>query len=251
MIIPLDLTDEQNHIYKLLYKKSDFKTMIVKYTKEQLLLDSNPLFKLSIQKIRTILDHFVKENYLREIEKGSKGKPTTYEIVSIKELILEQQLFNRQSTAIQQLSNSNVIDVEPVTEVKQQQSNSNLTDNQQLINSPINEKDKDKDKDKIYIEQIEGIWNLYPVKKGKATAIKKIPKLIKEFTYEQIERTISRYNAEIKSKKTNIQYVKHGDTFFNGGYVDYLDKNYGGGQTGNNISAAEQELKDNGNYLDI
>ena len=154
IIAPLDLTDEQSHIYKLLYKRSDFKTMIVKYTKEQLLVDSNPIFNLTLQKIRTILKYFIKENFLREIKKGIKGFPTVYEIVSIKELMFNQQLINSNPTVMQQQCNSNDQVIPTVTEVKQQQCNSNVTAIQQLINSPIKEKDKEKDK---YID----IYNYY------------------------------------------------------------------------------------------
>lgn len=71
---------------------------------------------------------------------------------------------------------------------------------------------------------IEKLWNLYPNKKGKAIAIKKIPKLIKDHSYEQLERCIIRYSKEVEGKKQ--QYIKHGSTFFNTGYMDYLDKNY-------------------------
>lgn len=70
------------------------------------------------------------------------------------------------------------------------------------------------------------IWSLYPKKKGKATAYKKIPKLIKEYSLEEIKRCVNRYNAEIKAKGTDMQFIKQGDTFFNSGYVDYLDENY-------------------------
>lgn len=76
------------------------------------------------------------------------------------------------------------------------------------------------------LDDIERLWNLYPNKKGKAIAIKKIPKLIKEYSYDQIERCINRYIKEIGEKNVDKQYIKHGSTFFNSGYVDYLDENY-------------------------
>ena len=76
----------------------------------------------------------------------------------------------------------------------------------------------------ISIEQVNKLWSLYPKKKGKGTAITKIPKLIKKYGYEQIERCIQRYTLETKDK--DMQYIKEGSTFFNTGYVDYLDENY-------------------------
>ena len=84
------------------------------------------------------------------------------------------------------------------------------------ICSPSSERD-------IVTQQVEEIWLLYPNKKGKATAIKKIPKLIKEHGYEKIKQCVERYALECKGK--DKQYIKHGSTFFNGGYMDYLDEN--------------------------
>lgn len=68
------------------------------------------------------------------------------------------------------------------------------------------------------------VWKIYPNKKGKAKAYKKLPKLIKKYGYEQVKRCVERYSLEVK--ETDKQYIKHGDTFFNGAYIDYLDNNY-------------------------
>ncbi|WP_300259707.1 hypothetical protein [Clostridium sp.] len=78
-------------------------------------------------------------------------------------------------------------------------------------------------------QDIEKIWSLYPLKKGKASAIKKIPKLLKEYGKEQIVRCIDRYIKYVDSQRNNgfstLKY-KDGSTFFNSGYMDYLDCNY-------------------------
>lgn len=87
--------------------------------------------------------------------------------------------------------------------------------------------DKEEDKDNKYIEQINLLWNLYPNKKGKAVAFKKLPKLIEKYGFEQIKRCVERYALE-KQGKDN-QYIAYGSTFFNSTYVDYLDENYGQG----------------------
>ncbi|NFI53455.1 hypothetical protein FDA52_10870 [Clostridium botulinum] len=71
---------------------------------------------------------------------------------------------------------------------------------------------------------IENIWSLYPNKKGKSIAIKKIPKLLKKYGKEQIERCIARYSKEAEGKEK--QYILNGSTFFNGRYEDYLDNNF-------------------------
>lgn len=66
-------------------------------------------------------------------------------------------------------------------------------------------------------------WKLYPNKKGKGSiknaAKKRALKLGEEFI-----RTIERYSIEMKGKEK--QYMKHGSTFWNSGYVDYIDENY-------------------------
>lgn len=68
------------------------------------------------------------------------------------------------------------------------------------------------------------IWNIYPNKKGKAMAIKKIPKLLQEHGEEKIIRAVQRYADEVKG--TDPQFIKHGSTFFSGGILDYLADDY-------------------------
>lgn len=213
MIAPLDLTDEQSHIYKLLYKRVNLTTKIVKYTKEQLLVDSNPIFNLTVQKIRTILKYFIKENFLREIHKGSKGHPTVYEIVTIKELMFEQQLNNNQITAKQQLINSNEVVIPTVIEVKQQSNSSNVTTIQQLSNNPIKEKEKEKDKEKDkYID----LFNFYiklDIVKHKALTqamIKAIDLAIKQNSYsvEDCKTLLQKHKLVIEKTKSNQYPVK-------------------------------------------
>lgn len=96
--------------------------------------------------------------------------------------------------------------------------------------------DKNKKKD-IEKEQIESIWKMYPLKKGKVAAIKKIPKLIKKYGFEQIERCIERYKQYVEHRQhTDFRELKYqnGSTFFNGTYEDYLDENWKEGNDGIN-----------------
>lgn len=68
-------------------------------------------------------------------------------------------------------------------------------------------------------------WQAYPRKKGKGQvkdATKK--RLAKEVGLEQMLRCIERYKAEMVGR--DEQYIMYGSTFFNSGYVDYLDENY-------------------------
>ena len=81
-----------------------------------------------------------------------------------------------------------------------------------------------KDKELKYIEQFEVLWKLYPNKKGRKDAEKKAIRLLKEISFAELQRVVIRYADEVKGK--NAQYIKHGSTFFNSGYADYLDENY-------------------------
>lgn len=71
----------------------------------------------------------------------------------------------------------------------------------------------------------ESIWNLYPLKKGKGKVSKTKKQVLRRIGYAQIKRCVDRYVAEIKSSGKE-KYMMHGSTFFNSGYVDYLDENY-------------------------
>ena len=82
---------------------------------------------------------------------------------------------------------------------------------------PINE-----NQNKFNME-FEKLWEIYPNKKGKAKAYKKMHKLLKEYSLEELTRCVDRYRKEVQGKEK--QFIKQGDTFFNGGYIDYLDEN--------------------------
>ena len=70
----------------------------------------------------------------------------------------------------------------------------------------------------------ESIWRLYPKKEGKGGVSKTQKGKLYRIGIEEVTRTISRY---IKAKEgKDKQFLQMGSTFFNSGYVDYLDKNY-------------------------
>jgi predicted phage replisome organizer len=76
----------------------------------------------------------------------------------------------------------------------------------------------------------ESVWNLYPVKKGKGQVSDTKRKVLFKIGYDQIERAINRYLTELK-KDASWRKPQNGSTFFNSGYVDYLDENYAPDQT--------------------
>ena len=85
--------------------------------------------------------------------------------------------------------------------------------------------------------EFEELWKLYPRKVGKAKALTYYQKARKkDTTFEEVKQGILNYCAEIKKKKTELRYVKHGSTWFNNqGWKDEYDvtpqeepKRYGG-----------------------
>ena len=68
----------------------------------------------------------------------------------------------------------------------------------------------------------ESIWQLYPRKVGKGQISDKKKKELHSYGYDVIKQCIDRY----KKDKKEWQEWKHGSTFFNSGFIDYLDENY-------------------------
>lgn len=105
------------------------------------------------------------------------------------------------------------------------------------------DKDIDKEKD-IKNAEIEdfynSIWKLYPNKKGKGAVSNTQKMKLFKIGYEELNRCVERYCEWYRSKHTDETYMMYGSTFFNSGYVDYLDCNYCDGKEENN------EVKDNG-----
>ena len=96
------------------------------------------------------------------------------------------------------------------------------------ISTPKNNSSlKETDNKKIYSSsKVDELWKLYPKKKKKTSAYKKIPKLLEEYGFEQIERCIKRYVDDIEKMHIEKKYILLGSTFFNGRFEDYLDDNY-------------------------
>lgn len=72
----------------------------------------------------------------------------------------------------------------------------------------------------------ERIWKLYPVKKGKGQVSKAKKQVLQRIGYEELERCIDRFVKTMEKENRDKQYWMNGSTFFNSGYVDYLDKNW-------------------------
>lgn len=71
----------------------------------------------------------------------------------------------------------------------------------------------------------EKLWKLYPVKKGKGQVSDSAKMKLFKVGYDEMVRAIERYKAELE-KDSDWRKPQNGSTFFNSGYVDYLDDNY-------------------------
>lgn len=81
-------TNEEYDIWKQLNKRCNYNTNIVGYTVNQLVINSDKLFNLTTQKVRTILKRFEEQGYIKLLTKGYKGRESTLEIT------IRQRLFN-------------------------------------------------------------------------------------------------------------------------------------------------------------
>lgn len=97
------------------------------------------------------------------------------------------------------------------------------------------EEDKERDKDNNIVQKhpsktevndlFEYLWSLYPNKKGKGQVSDSKKKTLFSVGKDEMERAISRYLNDLK-KDADWRKPQNGSTFFNSGYVDYLDANY-------------------------
>lgn len=86
---------------------------------------------------------------------------------------------------------------------------------------------KVKDTDKVN-EYFESLWTEYPSKKGKARVSQAKRKELHKLG-EEMERCIKRYSKDVEDQRANgFKELKfqNGGTFFNTGYIDYLDVNF-------------------------
>lgn len=112
---------------------------------------------------------------------------------------------------------------------KKQQSDSKVTPKEQQSNTNKNEKNVKNEKKDILCkadasELFERLWKLYPLKRGKGKVSDAKKKQLLDIGYEQMEKAIDRYKADLA--KDDWRKPQNGSTFFNSGYLDYLDGNY-------------------------
>ena len=70
----------------------------------------------------------------------------------------------------------------------------------------------------------EQIWQMYPNKRGKGQVSLTQKKKLYDIGLEEMTRAINRYKKDLANEPW--RKPQNGSTFFNSGYVDYLDANY-------------------------
>lgn len=103
----------------------------------------------------------------------------------------------------------------------------------------VPEKPKKPTKDEIDAF-FESLWTLYPEKKGKGQVSDSKRKALYSIGYEEMKRAVERYLKELK-KDASWRKPQNGSTFFNSGYVDYLDKNYAPSNDCSNNNCADDD----------
>ena len=123
---------------------------------------------------------------------------------------------------------------------KQKQITSGKTNSKTNSKTNVSSIDKERDKERDIIDNnilckdnpkkseiesvFEQLWRLYPNKKGKGQVSDSRKKAIYAIGYDEMTRAIKRYTDDLK--KDSWRKAQNGSTFFNSGYVDYLDNNY-------------------------
>ena len=111
-------------------------------------------------------------------------------------------------------------------EIETSKTTSNSTNEQQTSNKQTTNKQQQRNNDKnnknILCAFFDELWELYPEKKGKTKVTQKALTEIEKIGFEKMVQCIKRY----KRDKPEWQNWKNGSTFFNSGYIDYLDENY-------------------------
>lgn len=71
----------------------------------------------------------------------------------------------------------------------------------------------------------EALWDMYPVKKGKGQVSESKRRTLYAIGFDNLQQAIERYLKELE-RDAEWRKPQNGSTFFNSGYIDYLDENF-------------------------
>lgn len=201
-------------------------------------------------KVRGYIKELIDNKYLKRTRQtDSKGRLgnsiyTFYECPTLDNPILEKPILENQK----QDKHKKNSDIEPILEnpiLDIPNLEKPILENHILNNTNINNINNN-----IYsASDYEDIWKVYPNKKGKKKSIDYITKILKDHSKEELIQCIERYIKDVENQRANgfktLAY-KNGSTFFNGGYIDYLDCNYNELET----KSQKNNIKDINNKLE-
>lgn len=99
------------------------------------------------------------------------------------------------------------------------------TDKNAKKNCEKSKENFEKSNKKAINECFERLWKQYPNKRGKGQVSDAKKKVLYQIGEEHIQRALKRYLDGLE-KDASWRKLQNGSTFFNSGYVDYLDENY-------------------------
>lgn len=169
---------------------------------------------LTPMEVRTALKHLKLTNEVtsKGTNKNTLFTVTNYDLYQTKEQT-EQQTDNEQTTIKEQTINN------PLTTNEESKEDNKDKNNKDIHN--VQKELKKADAKALF----EKLWKLYPVKKGKGQVSDTAKIRLLKIGEEELLRAIDRYKTELE-KDSDWRKPQNGSTFFNSGYVDYLDENY-------------------------
>ena len=103
--------------------------------------------------------------------------------------------------------------------------NNNTNNNHRDINNVHSCSESPEETTEETAEEIfERAWQYYPNKRGKGQVSEKSKERLMSHGWDNVKRAIDRYLKDLK--KDEWRQAQNGSTFFNSGYIDYLDENY-------------------------
>ena len=197
---------------------------------------------LSVNEVRTAIKHLIKTD---EITSESHGKFTIFTVKNYcqyqddnkrnpdKAQTENKQNIDKEQENIKQIIDEAQEDIKQITNKTQEDNKQNpdkaQTDNRQITTIEEYKKYNNKknnitmciaDADALF----DRVWILYPLKKGKGRVSDAAKKRIAAIGYDEMARAIERYKKYVDS--VDYLHYQNGSTFFNSGYIDYLDANY-------------------------
>ena len=170
------------------------------------------LYGVSKETISRLINQLAEKEYIK-ITYEKRGSQITKRMI-----ILSSDIQNCQRS----------VDENVIRSVDENVKDNNTSINNNIINNIVHQDAPLTLSKKDINGAFEELWALYPSKKGKANITDSKKKELYSYGIEHIKRAIQRYiaNVELTRKSKFALEYKNGSTFFNKGYVDYLDENY-------------------------